>query len=178
MKTDFESQILALFEKISFILFTKSINFLWGVDFWQIYLLIFTLCKRKSITWLKYFTYHIQCIQQWYRHIHIPMNHWNNTSTWKGLWCEIFGFFSSRSLKMREKYTSFAQFVYFIIQKLKSKHTSLKKYTNWAKLTEQNLYIFLSFWGNERRKTKQIFRTKVSHILPWGNTLPQAKRNS
>ena len=67
------------------------------------------------------------------------------------------GFFSTRSLKMREKYISFAQFVYclrevrllfnfriikftvmgffdiivnFIIQKLKSKHTSLKKYTN------------------------------------------------
>ena len=29
------------------------------------------------------------------------------------LWCEIFGFFSYRSLKMREKYISFAQFVYF-----------------------------------------------------------------
>ena len=27
--------------------------------------------------------------------------------------CEIFGFFSSRSLKAREKYISFAQFVYF-----------------------------------------------------------------
>ena len=91
------------------------------------------------------------------------------------LGCEIFGvFFSSRSLKKREKYISFAQFVYFlrevcllfsfwmikftimffdgqlcffdgqlcffdiivnfIIQKLKSKHTSLKKYANWAKL--------------------------------------------
>ena len=58
----------------------------------------------------------------------------------------IWVFFSSRSLKTREKYTSFAQFVYFlrdicllfivnfIIQKLKSKHTSLKKCTNGAKL--------------------------------------------
>ena len=45
----------------------------------------------------------------------------------------------------------------FIIQKLKSKHTSLKKYTNWARLTEQNYIHFLSFRGNERRK-KQIFR--------------------
>ena len=53
--------------------------------------------------------------------------------------CEIFWVFSSsRSLKTREKWISFAQFVYFlkniivnfIIQKLKSKHTSLKKYTN------------------------------------------------
>ena len=58
------------------------------------------------------------------------------------------GLFSSRSLKPREKYISFAQFVYFlrevfllfnfIIQKLKSKHISLKKYANWAKLTEKN----------------------------------------
>ena len=71
--------------------------------------------------------------------------------------CKIFGFFFSRSLKTREKYISFTQFVYFfgevcllfnllmtkftimskkniivnfIIQKLTSKHTSLKKYTN------------------------------------------------
>ena len=28
--------------------------------------------------------------------------------------------------------------VNFIIQKLKSKHTSVKKYTNWEKLTQQN----------------------------------------
>ena len=28
--------------------------------------------------------------------------------------CEIFGFFSSRSLKRREKYITFAQFVYFL----------------------------------------------------------------
>ena len=33
--------------------------------------------------------------------------------------------------------------VNFAIQKLKSKHTSLKKYTNWDKL---RLYSFLSFW--------------------------------
>ena len=56
--------------------------------------------------------------------------------------------FSSRSLKTREKYISFAQFVYFlndkihnyvkktniivnfVIQKFKSKCTSFKKYTN------------------------------------------------
>ena len=77
--------------------------------------------------------------------------------------------FSSRSLKLREKWISFAQFVYFlremcllfntIIQKLKSKHTSLKKYTNWE-LTEQNWYIFLSFWGNERRK-----KPNISHLI-------------
>jgi tricorn protease-like protein len=58
------------------------------------------------------------------------------------------GFFSSRSLKTREKSISFAQLVYslrkvcllfnLILQKLKSKHTFLKKYSNWAKLTEQN----------------------------------------
>ena len=81
--------------------------------------------------------------------------------------CEIFAFFSSRSLKTREKYISFAQSVYFlrkvcllfnfIIQKLKSKHISLKKSSNWAKLNEQNYYIFLSFWGNERRKNPKYF---------------------
>ena len=44
--------------------------------------------------------------------------------------------------------------VNFIIQKLKSKHTSLKKYTNWAKL------IYFSLVLREREeKTPQIFRT-------------------
>ena len=38
---------------------------------------------------------------------------------------------------------------------LKSKHTSLKKYTNWDKLSCLSLYIFLSFWWNpEETKTK------------------------
>ena len=45
----------------------------------------------------------------------------------------------------------------FIFQKLKSKNTSLKKYTNWAQLTEQNWYNFLSFWENERRKKNKYF---------------------
>jgi hypothetical protein len=53
------------------------------------------------------------------------------------------GFFSSCSLKMREKYISFAHFVYFlrevnfIIQKLKSKHTSLLRFKKNIQ-TEQN----------------------------------------
>ena len=51
--------------------------------------------------------------------------------------------------------------VNFIIQKLKSKHTSLKKYTNWNKLSCLSLYIFLSFWGNERRQ-----KTNIPHL--WG----------
>ena len=39
----------------------------------------------------------------------------NNTFPHLGLGCEIFGvFFSSSSLKTREKYVSFAQFVYFL----------------------------------------------------------------
>ena len=52
----------------------------------------------------------------------------------------IWVFFSSRSLKMREKCISFARFLYFLREvyllfyfgmiKLKNKHTSLKKYTN------------------------------------------------
>ena len=46
----------------------------------------------------------------------------------------------------------------FIIQKLKSKHTSLKKYTNCAKLTEQNYFFFSRFEGT-RGENPQIFRT-------------------
>ena len=48
-----------------------------------------------------------------------------------------------------------------VIPKLESKPTSLKKYINWAKLTEQNWHIFLSFWENERRKS-QIFNTQAT----------------
>ena len=44
--------------------------------------------------------------------------------------------------------------------KSKSKYTSLKKYTNWEKLTEQNSYIFLSFCARKGEKP-QIFRTYV-----------------
>ena len=78
----------------------------------------------------------------------IHMSTRNNFLETPFLGSKYFGFFSFRSLKTREKYISFAQLVLFscskniivnfIIQKLKSKHTSLKKYTNWAKLTDQN----------------------------------------
>ena len=34
-----------------------------------------------------------------------------------------------------------------------------KNYANWDKISRLILYIFLSFWGKERRK-KQIFRTQ------------------
>ena len=44
----------------------------------------------------------------------------------------------------------------FYHSKLKSKHTSLKRYTNWEKKN-----IFLSFWEKKRRKN-QIFRTSNS----------------
>ena len=43
--------------------------------------------------------------------------------------------------------------VNFIIQKLKSKHTSLKQYTNWDKLSCFSLYIF---WENERKYFSHI----------------------
>ena len=55
--------------------------------------------------------------------------------------------------------------VNFTIQKLKTKHTSLKKDTNWAKLTEQNYYFF-SFWGNERRKNPKYFAPKAPIVKP------------
>ena len=64
------------------------------------------------------------------------------------LGAKYLGFFSSRSLKTREKYISFAQLVLlslyifegsvFTFQFLNDKHTFLKKYTNCEKLTEQN----------------------------------------
>ena len=41
----------------------------------------------------------------------------------------------------------------FIIQNTKSKHTSLRKYTNWAKLPEQNQYVFSRFEGTRGEKT-------------------------
>ena len=48
----------------------------------------------------------------------------------------------------------------FIIQKLKSKHTYLKRNANWTKLSDQNSYIFLSFWGNERRQKPNILHLR------------------
>ena len=50
----------------------------------------------------------------------------------------------------------------FIIQKLKSKHTSLKKYTNWAKLVYFSLV--LREW---EEKNKQIFCTIVTIAQLW-----------
>ena len=47
--------------------------------------------------------------------------------------------------------------VNFIIEKLKSKHTSLKKYTNWAK-------IFFSRFEGTRGERNQIFRTLDNNI--------------
>ena len=86
-------------------------------------------------------------------------------------------FYSIRSLKRREKYISLAQFanflekcvfewwnsqltvqVIFVIQKLKSKRTFLKKYTNWAKL------IYLSLILREWEEKNQIFRNQT---FPW-----------
>ena len=55
------------------------------------------------------------------------------------------GFFSSRSLKTREKYISFAQFLYFLREVCLLFNFWMIKFTimskenhNWAKITEQN----------------------------------------
>ena len=66
-----------------------------------------------------------------------------NKSKWKDQGAKYLGFFSSRSLKTREKYISLAQFVYlgsvFIFQFLNDKiHNYGNICTNWAKLTEPN----------------------------------------
>ena len=88
------------------------------------------------------------------------------------LWCEIFSFFFSRSLKTREKYISFAHFAYFLRKvcllfyfwmiKLTvlfcfwpnclfhQSKTSLKEYTNWAKL----IYFSLVLGEWEEKKPK------------------------
>ena len=41
---------------------------------------------------------------------------WPNFLVWSPpwLWCKTFGFFSIHSLKTKEEYISFAQFVYFL----------------------------------------------------------------
>ena len=64
-------------------------------------------------------------------------------------------FVSSRSLKTRE--LSFAQFVYlFFFQFLNDKHTFLKKYTNWAKLSS------LVLWDERRQKPQYFAPEKLS----------------
>ena len=83
------------------------------------------------------------------------------------------GFFSSRSLKTREKYISFAQFVYFLrevcllynfwIMKLKSKHSSLKKYTNWAKL----IYFSLILREQEEKNPKYFAPSSSVMVIGW-----------
>ena len=58
--------------------------------------------------------------------------------------------------KIREKKVEGSGFTFkFYHSKIESKYTSLKKYTNWAKLI-----YFLSFWGNERRK-----KPNISHLM-------------
>ena len=89
------------------------------------------------------------------------------------------GFLSSRSLNMTEKFISFAQLAFegsvftfrfwmikvkimcffyiivnFVIQKLISKYTSLKKYTNGAKI----IYFFLVL--REREEKKMYFASQ------------------
>ena len=50
----------------------------------------------------------------------------------------------------------------FLIQTLKSKHTSLKKCTNWAKLIV--ICIFFSRFDGTRGEKTQIFRTLVLNV--------------
>ena len=61
-----------------------------------------------------------------------------------------------------------------IIQKSKSKHTSLKNIQ-----TDQEWYIFHSFWGNENRKNPLIIRTKAAKTEKKGyvqSSLDQRKK--
>ena len=59
--------------------------------------------------------------------------------------------------------------VNFIIQKLKIKHTSLKKYTNWAKLSEQNYLIktnifFSRFEGTTGESRSRRKKPNILHL--------------
>ena len=64
--------------------------------------------------------------------------------------------------------------LFVLIQKLKNKHTSLKKYTNWAKL------IYFSQVLREREeKNKQIFRTPdLVNLLSQHSSTMQNHNNS
>ena len=86
--------------------------------------------------------------------------------------CEIFDFFSSHSLKTIEKYISFWMMKFIIMyfflhncvfyhSKLKSKHASLKKYTSWAKLTEQTNIFFSCCEGMRGEKIKYFAPVKL-----------------
>jgi hypothetical protein len=52
--------------------------------------------------------------------------------------------------------------VNFIVQTLKSKHTSLKKYTNSDKLSCLNFYIF---WGNKRKYFSHILGHSLKSMI-------------
>ena len=83
------------------------------------------------------------------------------------LGCGIFGFCllsfpqkERKIYKLRE--LTMSQFVYFLstkqmyFGKVNIDGSALKKYTKWDKLNCLSLYIFLSFWGNERRQKQNI----------------------
>ena len=76
--------------------------------------------------------------------------------------CEIFGFFSSRSLKTKEKYISFAQLLYvqLYIYYLREVCLDTFQFLNGKmvyKLSKTNIFFF-RFEGMRGEKT-QIFRT-------------------
>ena len=85
--------------------------------------------------------------------------------------CGIFGFcllsFPQNERKIYKlRQLSLSQFVYFlsteptiskkVFCKSKQRWLCAQKYTNWDKLICLSLYIFLSFWGNERRQQPNI----------------------
>ena len=82
------------------------------------------------------------------------------------LWCEIFGFFSSRSFKPREKCISFAQFAQFLndrIHNYYAKKTINSKFENFPqkiyKLSKTNTF-FSRFEATRGEKTK-YFAPKI-----------------
>ena len=68
----------------------------------------------------------------------------------------IFQFFNNKM----HSYVLFDIIVHFNIQKLKNKHTFLKKYTNWESWGS-------SYFDRTRGDKNQIFRTLISAIHNW-----------
>ena len=68
----------------------------------------------------------------------------------------IFQFFNNKT----HNYVSFNTFVHFNIQKLKNKHTFLKKYTNWESWG-------ISHFDRTRGEKNQIFPTWNTSALVW-----------
>ena len=88
--------------------------------------------------------------------------------------CEIFGFFSSRSLKMREKYINFAHLVLLSLYIFWGKCVYFLSFKNWKvnalpsiyKLSKINIF-FSHFEGKRGEKHKYFAPQQWLNLWPW-----------